>query len=71
MPKVGRKCCHSWLAGGIFRYGSKLRAAHRRFVRGGPNEEDPVAELLSEHGFAGKCSTSHVVGPRGLGSGSG
>ena len=23
MPKVGRKCCHSWLAGGIFRYGSK------------------------------------------------
>ena len=23
MPKVGRKCCHSWLAGGIFSYGSK------------------------------------------------
>ena len=23
MPKVGRKCCHNWLAGGIFRYGSK------------------------------------------------
>ena len=23
MPKGGRKCCHSWLAGGISRYGSK------------------------------------------------
>ena len=23
MPKVGRKCCHSWLAGDISRYGSK------------------------------------------------
>ena len=49
----------------------QIRAVHGRFVRGRPNEEVSVAELLSEHGFAGKCSTSHVLGPRGLGSGSG
>ena len=23
MANVGHKCCHTWLAGGIFRYGSK------------------------------------------------
>ena len=26
-------------------------------------EEKPAAELLSEHCFAGKCSTSHVLDP--------
>ena len=35
-------------------------------VRGGPNEEDPVAELLSEHCFTEKCSTSHLGDARGL-----
>ena len=27
------------------------------------HEKDPVGELLSEHCFAGKCSTSHVLDP--------
>ena len=36
-----------------------------RNVRGCVFEEKPVAELLSEHGFAGECSTSHLKAARG------
>ena len=33
------------------------------YRRGRSHEKDPVGELLSEHCFAGKCSTSHVLDP--------
>ena len=54
-----------------FRENCKTRAAHDQNVRGRPNEEDSVAELLSEHCLAGKCSTSHLAAPRSLWSGCG
>ena len=63
---VGRKCCHRELAGGIFEKTLKKRAAHRIFVRGRLFECVSVAELLSEHCLAGKCSTSHFGGPGNL-----
>ena len=40
-------------------------APNTRYVRGRVFEEKPVAELLSEHGFAGECSTSHLKAARG------
>ena len=52
-----------WLgAAGWWYFALRLqkRAAHGKYVRGRLFDEDPVAELLSEHGCAGKCSTSHL-----------
>ena len=49
------------LAGGIFEAFLEKPPANQIFVRGRLQEKDPVAELLSEHCFAGKCSTSHVA----------
>ena len=61
---VARKGLHSRLAGDTyFRAFLKKPPADPRFVRGRLQEKDPVAELLSEHCFAGKCSTSHVLDP--------
>ena len=56
-------CSSTWSAAGwwYFRAFLKKPLAHHRFVRGRLQEKEPVAELLSEHCFAGKCSTSHVV----------
>ena len=43
-----------------FREILQTRAAHHTFVRGCQNQDFPVAELLSEHCWTGKCSTSHI-----------
>ena len=44
-----------------FREFLRKRAAHRKYVRGRGFECHSVAELLSEHCCAEKCSTSHVA----------
>ena len=55
-------CSSTWSAAGwwYFRIFLEKPPANQIFVRGRLHEKDPVTELLSEHCFAGKCSTSHV-----------
>ena len=66
-PEITLKVARWWYS----REFLKKPPAHARYVRGRPNEEDSVAELLSEHCLAGKCSTSHLAAPRSLWSGCG
>ena len=48
-----------------FRENCQIRAADRKQHRGRHFECHSVAELLSEHCFCGKCSTSHVLDASG------